>query len=327
MAINRRFSNYAWFVLGYNLLVILWGAFVRASGSGAGCGAHWPLCNGQIIPQNPRITTLIEFIHRTMSGLSLILIVLLLVWALRAYPKKHTVRLGAALSTFFIFTEALVGAGLVLFQWVGLNASSGRIISIAIHLVNTFLLLACLSLTGWWASGGMPLKLSGGGLRQLGLGFGLLGVLALGVTGSINALGDTLFPSSSLSAGIQQDFSPTSNILLRLRVLHPVMAASVGVYLLLLVIVLQTQNRHPITRRLSLSAAGIVLVQLCAGLVNLLLLAPVWMQLVHLFLADILWITLILLSASVLRDVTPDLEAGEEKVKSSSKVSSIRIPL
>jgi heme A synthase len=300
MAINKRFQTYSWFTLFYNLLVILWGAYVRASGSGAGCGAHWPLCNGQVIPQNPRITTLIEFIHRGMSGISVILIFGLLLWAWLAYPRKHPVRTGAVLSMLFIITEALVGAGLVLFQWVGVNASIGRTISVAVHLVNTFLLLASLALTAWWASGGRGLRLSGHGVWLAGLGVALLGVLLLGVTGSINALGDTLFPATTLSSGIQQDFSPDSNFLLRLRVFHPLLAGSIGVYTMILVASLYSSHNSGSIRRLSLALGGIVLLQLAAGVVNLFLLAPVWMQLIHLFLADSLWISLILLSASVL---------------------------
>lgn len=306
MEINKRFQYYSWITLAYNFLVIVWGAFVRASGSGAGCGADWPLCNGVIIPQNPRVATLIEFIHRAMSGLSVLLIVALLVWAWRAYPKKHLVRTGAVLSMVFIITEALVGAGLVLFQWVALDASLGRTISVAVHLVNTFLLLASLALTAWWSSGGKSLRLAGQGAWLAGLSIALLGVLALGVTGSINALGDTLFPASSLYSGIQQDFSPSAHFLLRLRVWHPILAASVGAYTIILVLVLRTRWGDKVIKRLSLLLGGIVLLQLSAGLVNLLLLAPVWMQLVHLFLAESVWTALVLLSASVLSSEIPE---------------------
>jgi heme A synthase len=304
MEINKNFRVYSWTSLGYNLLVILWGALVRATGSGAGCGAHWPLCNGQVIPQSPRLATLIEFIHRTMSGISVLLIFGLLVWAWRAYPKKHPVRLGAVLSMIFIITEALVGASLVLFQWVGMNASIQRTISVAVHLVNTFLLLASLALTAWWASGGGSLRLEGRGVLLLGLALALLGVLTLGVTGSIAALGDTLFPATSLSSGIQQDFSPGAHFLLRLRVWHPIIAAMVGFYSIVLASIIRFQWIDGAVKRLCLILGGLVLLQLTAGLINLLLLAPVWMQLVHLFLADSLWIILVLLSASVLQSET-----------------------
>jgi heme A synthase len=323
MEINKRFQKFSWAALGYNLLVILWGAFVRASGSGAGCGAHWPLCNGEVIPQSPRLATTIEFIHRTTSGISVILILGLLVWAWLAYPKRHPVRTGAVLSMVFILTEALVGAGLVLFQWVGLNESIGRTVSIAIHLVNTFLLLASLALTAWWASGGKPIRLAGQGLFLAGLALALLGVLTLGVTGSINALGDTLFPATSLSSGFQQDFTPGANFLLRLRVLHPLLAAAVGLYTIILVTFLRFKRTEQAIKRLSLILGGIVLLQLTAGLLNLVLLAPVWMQLVHLLLADSLWITLVLLSATLMQIGSTESLALEEPVLAQGKPPKI----
>ena len=149
-----NYAKYAWGVLAYNLLVILWGAYVRATGSGAGCGSHWLLCNGEVIPRAPGMETMIKLTHRLTSGLAFLLVLGMLVWALSAYSRGHSVRRGAWLSTFFILTEALVGAGLVLFEWVADDVSTGRVISMAVHLINTFLLLACLALTAWWASGG-----------------------------------------------------------------------------------------------------------------------------------------------------------------------------
>ena len=64
---KRLLTRFAWFTVFYNVLVILWGALVRASGSGAGCGNHWPLCNGQVIPVSPGWHTVIEFTHRQMT--------------------------------------------------------------------------------------------------------------------------------------------------------------------------------------------------------------------------------------------------------------------
>jgi heme A synthase len=256
-----------------------------------------------------------------MSGLSLIVIIGLFVWAWKAYPKSHPVRLGSSLSLLFVITEALVGAGLVLFQWVAGNASIGRTISVAIHLVNTFLLLASLSLTAWWASGGKVLKLERHRGRLVGLSLALLGVLLLSVTGAINALGDTLFPASSLSSGVQQDFAPGAHFLLRLRVWHPFMAAMVGFYIIYLVSALRLKLDDLVHQRLSLIVGSFVLLQLIAGLVNLLLLAPWWMQIIHLFLADSLWISLVLLSASVLGMESQPGESSPGRVKALSGVN------
>src|SRR5687767_11229749 len=179
---RNRFATYAWSVLIYNLLVILWGAYVRASGSGAGCGSHWPLCNGAIVPRAPRVETLIELTHRLTSGVALLLVAVLFVWALRAFGRGDPRRLGATLSLVFIITEALVGAGLVLFSLVAANASVARALFMALHLVNTFLLLGALALTGWWASGGARLRLRDRGPVAPALLLAILAMLVLGMS-------------------------------------------------------------------------------------------------------------------------------------------------
>ena len=295
---RTSFGNFAWTVLAYNILVVLWGAFVRATGSGAGCGSHWPSCNGEIIPRAPQIETVIEFIHRVTSGLSLVLVLVLFVWAFRAYPKNHSVRRGASFSLLFIITEALVGAGLVLFEWVAMDASVGRVVSIAIHLINTFLLLACLAVTAWWGSGGEALNLKGHGIAFWLFVFAFVGVILIGVTGAITALGDTLFPSANLAEGIRQDLNPATHFVVRLRVWHPIIAVLVGAFLLFLTGLVAMFRVTPVIRFFALALAVLVVVQGIAGIINLVLLAPVWMQLVHLLLADLVWLALVLFFAT-----------------------------
>lgn len=296
----NRFAVYAWGVVAYNLFVILWGAYVRASGSGAGCGSHWPLCNGEVLPQSPQVATLIELTHRLTSGLSLLLIIGLMVWAYRAFPKKHPVRLGALLSLIFILTEALIGAGLVLFELVADNASIARAMFMSVHLINTFTLLAFLVLTAWWASGGQPVRLRGQGIITWLFALALTGTLVLAVSGAVAALGDTLFPSNSLAEGLNQDFSPTAHLLIRLRLLHPVLALTVGVAVVLIAGVASFLRPGRWVRRWTWLVTGLVVAQLGAGLLNVALLAPIWLQLVHLLLADLLWFALVLLMASAL---------------------------
>lgn len=309
--IKNRFAAWAWTTLGLNVLVILWGAFVRATGSGAGCGRHWPSCKGQILPRSNQAETLIEFTHRMTSGLALIFVLVLLIWAFRAYPRGHRLRKGAVYSAVFIIIEALVGAGLVLFELVAQNDSLARAIVIALHLANTFFLLAALVLTAWWASGGAGLSLRGrsGELTLFALGFG--GVLALGMSGAITALGDTLFPIGSLAAGIQQDLNPASHFLIRLRVIHPLIAMAVGAYLVVIAVYVILKYQDVLSRRL----AGILLVlfiaQLLVGAINLALLAPVTLQIIHLLMADLVWITMILLSAVIFRSLGEPLVLQE----------------
>ena len=293
-----RFARYAWGVLAVNLMVILWGAYVRATGSGAGCGNNWPLCDGEVIPRSPQMETLIEFTHRVSSGLALLMVVGLLIWARRAYPRGHRVRKAAAWSMALMITEALIGAGLVLFELVAENASIARALAMAAHLVNTFLLLAALTMTAWWASGGAPIRLTGQRGASGALLLGMAGVLVLGMSGAVTALGDTLFPARSLAEGFRQDLSPTAHLLIRLRVFHPLIAVLVGVYLILMAGWVGWRSRTRAVRWLARALVTLFLIQLGAGVINLLLLAPVWMQLVHLFLADLIWITLVLLTAA-----------------------------
>lgn len=310
-----NFTRYAWFVLAFLLFVILWGVFVRATGSGAGCGSHWPLCNGVVVPREPAVETLIELTHRVTSALSGVLVLILSGWAFRLFPRGHIVRKAAVFSTIFIITEGLVGAGLVLFEWVADNQSIARAVSMAVHLINTFLLLAAVALTAWWAgattgAGGAihdnyTVQLRGQG-RVGWLVIGAAGLLGLlGVSGAVTALGDTLFPAGSLSEGISQDFLPTAHFLVRLRVYHPIIAVITAAYLWFGAQAIA--NARPGIGSLFFSQAIriLVIIQLLAGVVNILLNVPVWMQLVHLLLADLLWIAVVLLGAAALsRPVT-----------------------
>ena len=297
---QSRYARFAWAALIWNVLTALWGAFVRASGSGAGCGNHWPLCNGAVVPRAQQVETLIEFSHRITSGLALISVLLLLIGAFRYFPKGHAVRYGAVSAAVFIITESLVGAGLVLFGWVADNASKGRALVVSIHLINTFLLMASIAVTAWWASGNRPLVAQGrGGWLVWGLRLGLLAIMAVGIMGAITALGDTLFPPASLAEGLRQDTDPTMHFLIRLRVWHPVLSVLSGAYLIFLVRALKARFTHPTVARLSRWLVVWVVIQLAAGFVNVLLLAPVWMQVIHLLLADLVWLGLVLLSASL----------------------------
>jgi heme A synthase len=295
-----RLTRFSWFVLAYNLAVILWGAVVRATGSGAGCGNHWPLCNGVVVPRAAEIETLIEFSHRATSGLALVLVVALAIAVFRSRPKGHPARLGAVLSTVFIFTEAAVGAGLVLFQLVADDQSMARALFMAVHLVNTFLLLAALALTAHWTGGGPPVRLRDQGVVGLTLAAAIAAMLLVGTSGAIAALGDTLFPATSLSDALKQDLSPTAHLLIRLRLLHPALAILAAAVLLLAAWLAPHQRPSPAASRLGRWLTGLVFAQMIAGFVNVALLAPVWLQVVHLLIADATWIVLVLLAATTL---------------------------
>ena len=307
-----RFAKYVWFVLVFNLGVILWGAYVRATGSGAGCGSHWPLCNGEVIPRSDQIETLVEFTHRLSSGVAFLLVVGMLVWAWRIFPRRHRVRTGAILSMVFMITEALVGAGLVLFELVADDASSARALSVSVHLVNTFILLACITLTAWWASGGKPVMLQWGKVDVWLLLAGFIGVLMLGMSGALTALGDTLFPVSSIEEGIKQDFSSAAHFLIRLRILHPTIAVIVAGYLILVINWINSKIKKKLNRQIGWLLISFFVVQLMAGLVNVLLLAPVWMQMLHLLLSDLVWISLVIFAAEAFGQEVQSRNLGPE---------------
>lgn len=297
----RAFARFSWGVLVYNLFVILWGAFVRASGSGAGCGSHWPDCNGEIVPRATSVATAIEFTHRVTSGLALLLVIAALVWAFRVFERGARVRAAATASMVFILTEAALGAGIVLLEYVADDASVGRAAWMALHLFNTFLLVASLALTAWWANerarGEERAHLDAGGGLGWWLGIAVVGLLLTGVAGAVTALGDTLFPAASLAEGLAQDASPTAHFLVRLRVIHPVIATLTFLYLVMASALVVLQRPEPRVRRAAIVLVTSMIVQMAAGLLNLALLAPVAMQLVHLLLADVAWIALVLLGA------------------------------
>ncbi|MDX2167799.1 MAG: COX15/CtaA family protein [Deltaproteobacteria bacterium] len=294
-----RFATYAWGVLAFNLFVILWGAFVRATGSGAGCGNHWPLCNGEVVPRAPALQTLIEFGHRLTSGLALLLIAGLLAGAWRSYPRGHIVRRGAAWSAIFIVSEALIGAGLVLLEYVAQDASAARGWWVGGHLTNTFFLVAALALTAWWASGGAAPQPRGQGAVGALLYAALAGVLVLGVSGAITALGDTLFPVATLAEGKAMTFSPTAHVFVRLRIWHPMLAIAVGA-LVTVAALAAVRRPRPQVRAFAAAVVALWFVQLALGLLNVYLLAPVPVQLAHLLLSDLIWISLVLLTAATL---------------------------
>jgi cytochrome c oxidase assembly protein subunit 15 len=284
---TANFTRFAWGVLAWNVLVVLWGALVRASGSGAGCGSHWPLCNGEVIPLAPGLQTIIEFTHRMMSGVALVAVAALWIWSRTSFPRGHLARKMALASAVFLVTEALLGAGLVLFNYVDKDQSIGRAFYLSLHLANTLLLLGALALTAWYSARD-PVR----GRRSPLVIAALPIALLVSITGAIAALGDTLFPATSLTQGLHQDFSGAASILLRLRVLHPVLAVLGACYFILTAIAVLRARPSRLAIWVLILAVG----QLAAGAINVVLLAPVWMQITHLLLADLVWIALVLLA-------------------------------
>jgi cytochrome c oxidase assembly protein subunit 15 len=301
-SVDRRplLRKYAWFVVFYNVLVILWGAIVRATGSGAGCGNHWPLCNGEVIPHSPQVATMVEFTHRMMTGGATFTILALLIWTFRSTTKWHLARVMAVLSTVLLVNEAFLGALLVKLGYVVQNQSAGRFVVLPIHLANTLLLLAALALTAHFLARDEGFMRGSVDFRSLPLTItALLTTLVVGVSGSLAALGDTLFPATSFSAAIAQDFSAKSFWLLRWRWSHPALSLLAAACIVWLFAQTRSPRATETDRRLGVALLGLLLLQIGLGVADVLLLAPTWMQIVHLAGADSMWIALVVLSARV----------------------------
>ncbi|MFW2388928.1 MAG: COX15/CtaA family protein [Polyangiales bacterium] len=300
MRTSNRFAVAASALLAYTVAVVLWGAYVRATLSGDGCGDHWPLCNGVAIPVDPSLKTIVELTHRVTSGLCWIWTLVMWVAAMRSFERAHATRSAAGWSLFFMTTEALVGAGLVLFRMVADNPSTARGAWMAAHLINTFLLLSALTWMAYSARREQGARFPSDRRSRWMFGGAAAVVLLVGVSGAIAALGDTLFPASSLTVGLREDFSPSAHIFLRLRLWHPVIAVFGSGYLIWLAADLLRRRPSPTVPKLAVALGALVLVQIAVGLLNVALLAPVSMQLIHLLLADATWITLTLLALSSL---------------------------
>jgi heme a synthase len=294
----QRFTKYAWALLAYNIFVVLWGALVRATGSGAGCGEHWPLCNGQVVPVFPQAHTAIEFTHRITSGMALVFVIGLFWWARRIFEMGTPARHAAFYSLIFMVNETLIGAALVLLGLVAGSRSPYRVFVLSFHLVNTLLLLGSLALTAWWSE--HPGK---GGAGKPPLSRGLLAaigsIILVSALGGAAALGDTLFPAESVARGISDDMSRSAPALVRLRIFHPVIAFAAGGFLVVLAMKLQSRYKDESVSRFGTALQLLVFAQFVVGGVNILLLTPLWTQLSHLFVTDLLWVSLVLFTASV----------------------------
>ena len=292
----------AWSTLAWNVLVVLWGAVVRATGSGAGCGTSWPTCHGRLIPELEGATA-IEFGHRAVSGVALLLVALTAIGVFRTHARGEPARKGAFWSVVAILVESGIGAAIVFYEWVADDASAARVISVPIHLANTFLLLAALTLTAFWASGGGRLTRRRHRWAFLVVG---LGMVAVAATGAVTALADTLFPKDGFTVLGVFDVQTSEHLLTRLRAIHPFVAIGVG--LLAAVWAWRRFGRAIDGGRAAVRLiAATVLVQIGVGFANVLFLTPTWLTVVHLLLADVLWITWVWLAATVTSEPAPSL--------------------
>lgn len=291
-----RLGRYAWFVLVFNVGVILVGATVRATGSGAGCGPSWPTCKGEVVPELEGATA-VEFTHRVVSGVALVLVFVLVAWVWRRTSKGHPARFGALLAGIAIVGEALIGAAIVLAEWVADDASIARAVSVPLHLVNTLLLLAALVLTIHWLTGGRRLDLKTRPEVTRWVIVGGLALVLISASGAVTALADTLFPSEAAFAA---ELSGEAHFLTRLRIIHPILAIGAAIVAWWI-----SAKRGLPRSRAAVAIPLLIGAMLLSGVLNIALGVPLGMQLVHLALADALWIAYVFVSARALEVEEP----------------------
>ena len=294
---TRGVQSWAWATLAFFVVVVLEGAVVRATSSGAGCGDHWPLCNGEVLPHHPRVATLIEFTHRSLTGFSTAMFAVLITWTFRATRKGHPARTASVVAGILLLTEAALGAVLVLGHYVEQNASAARVLVQGVHFTNTMLLLAATTAVAVLLRPAR--KVVAQSRLRLPMIVALLATIVTGATGSVAALADTIFPSPSLGAALAADFAADSPLLIRMRWMHPASSALV----VLCVVVLALGYSRQGYRVIALGLTTNLIAQVVIGCLDVLLLAPTTVQVLHLFSADIFWIMLVALAVPMLRRV------------------------
>ncbi len=283
----RTFRQAALWILGYSLLVIIFGAFVRASLSGDGCGVHWPDCYGSILPKGAPLQTYIELTHRTTSGFLIILSAALAIASFRLFPKGSLHRKAGLLTLVSVLISAAIGAALVLNKWVEFDRSAARAITMPLHLVNNYFLIGTLLLLALPAEIVNKIRFRKQG-EVGGLVWGsLTAMFVLGGTGALSAMGKTAFSNElataqGLSDRLQLHMAADAHPLLKGGISHPLIAT--GAFILILLTCRQLVRRRP-SEQVSFwsnMTSGSMVFQMLLGLVNLIASAPVALQLFHL---------------------------------------------
>ena len=292
---KSRFTVAAWLFFAYLIAVILFGAWVRISHSGAGCGSNWPTCHGEVVPTAPSTATLIEFTHRVTSGLCGVFGLALLAWSWKRFGTGPVTR-AVALTMLFIVFEGAIGAGLVLGELVADDASVARAVVIALHLTNTLALTAFAALAAWRSGQAGPAEFLARRRIAFSIAIGL--VVATAASGAVTALGDTLFPKDvtvapGLLAEISGDLSAGNHFLVRLRILHPALAVIAAGYMTWLL------GREADANLWARAAMYLVAAEVALGFFNVALSAPDWLQVIHLLCAQAFWTALVLACASL----------------------------
>lgn len=298
---HRSFTRHTLFVLAFTLGVVLFGAVVRITVSGAGCGQHWPSCQGEILHLPRRVSTWIELTHRLTSAACGLLALWLAIRSFFEFGPRHPVRRALVVTCVLMAVEGLIGRELVRKGLVGHDASLRRAVVMALHLVSTSALTASIALAAWWSRPAIPgAQPASAGLRALA--YSCAGwLLVVSASGAVTALGDTLYPVSTpeLQARLAEATNPTLHFLERVRAVHPLLALLAAVLVIALAARTSDRNLSQGARELGRAVMVLTVAQVAAGTLNVFLSAPGWLQLVHLLLASLLWLATVLLGTEL----------------------------
>lgn len=290
---NSEFAKFCWYTLIYTLAVVAWGVYLRASNFGDGCGSNWPMCGDNVDPIKGPIATLVESTHRLSTMLLGVLSLVVIVWAYKSFEKGHLARKFSGLFLFMVLFEGWIGRYLVKRDLVTVNDTVERAVWMGVHVLSTFLLLGALVGAALSASRIRPITLKSQGAVGWLLGVGFVGTMLLGVSGAIAAFGNQVDPAVY---GLADRLKPTAFWAHKLSVAHPIGAVSIGLYLMLMSSLVQHLRQDPFVRNASRTLIGVLIVQGIVGGANILLKAPVALQMIHLVLADLNWITVVVLA-------------------------------
>lgn len=296
----QTFQKFSYYLIFYTLLVIVWGAWVRISHSGDGCGASWPLCHDQLVPLQTETVgkTWIEYLHRLTSGLYGVVVLVQFFWGRKIFEKDHPILFWLWMSLGFMISEALLGAGLVLLGLVGNDESVGRVSIMTLHLLNSMILTASVaSVWNFSKSSFIRSQLAFEKIKvspKILISAFVIPFLVVGATGAWAALSSTLFPSQSFIESIMKEFAPDSHFLISLRTLHPIFGTILGAGLILLLILLKPMQINEEIRQRQKTLQYLILAQIFIGYLTMFLVSPIKLKFIHLILAHSSWIFLVL---------------------------------
>jgi cytochrome c oxidase assembly protein subunit 15 len=237
--------------------------------------------------------TLTEYLHRLTSGFYGIFVLSLWLWNFKLFPKKTAARQASTAVLVLMILEALLGAALVLKGLVGENATIFRLVVMTCHQMNSLLLTGSTVVLALVSRPQLEPETLHIQWRNLFSNAKFwMTFMVIPATGAWAALANTLFPSQNLQEGILKDLTPDVPWILRLRIVHPVLALTIGFYLVFRFYKKSFDSEGDVSNA-NLILAGVLSVALIFGMLTLLALSPVWMKLVHLTLAQVVWISIV----------------------------------